>query len=107
MSENILTLPNIKLSKDVLLKLRSQARALIEDKLGEVMEDVLNTELSKDATEAYLHLVVSQNIGQAIDLYILCYGKEAAKKHIEYILEARMDAAIQREAGFSEESIIN
>jgi hypothetical protein len=51
--------------------------------------------------------VVSQNIGQAIDLYILCYGAELAQTHITNIVEARLEAAMKREAGISNEFLIN
>lgn len=107
MSEQILSLPNIKLTKEVLLKLHAQARSLLDEKLGEVMEEVERSELSNDKKSAYLHLVVSQNIGQAIDLYILCYGAELAQTHITNIVEARLEAAMKREAGISNDFLIN
>ena len=60
--------------------------------LGEVLDQMKDYECT-----AMLHLLVSQNTGQALDIYIELYGREVAKQHFDLTLKARRRAAKARD----------
>ena len=94
------TLPRKQIAKERLHQLRDRCAELCDQSMDMMLSEVLNKKKDYDCT-AMLHLLVSQNMGQALDMYIELYGREVAKQHFDFILKARLRAAEARHHGQS------
>ena len=93
-------LPRKQIAKEQLHQLRNRCAELCDQSMDMMLGEVLDQKKDYECT-AMLHLLVSQNMGQALDMYIELYGPEVAKQHFDLILNARLRAAEARENGQS------
>ena len=89
------TLPWRKIPKEQMYQLRNRCAELCDQSMDMMLGEVLDQKKDYECT-AMLHLLVSQNMGQPLDMYIEPYGREIAEKHFDLILNARLRAAEAR-----------
>ena len=94
------TLHRKQILKEQLHQLRNRCAELCDQSIDMMLGEILDQKKDYECT-AMLHLLVSQNMGQALDMYIELYGREIAEKHFDLILSARLRAAEARENGQS------
>ena len=92
--------PNEKITKKQLHQIRDRCAELCDERMHVMLNEVLVQE-KDDQCSAMLHLLISQNMGQALDMYIELHGREVAEKHFAIISSARLQAAETREIGQS------
>ena len=94
------TLHRKQILKEQLHQLRNRCAELCDQSIDMMLGEVLDQKKDYKCT-AMLHLLVSQNVGQALDIYIELYGRQIAEKHFDLILNARLRAAEARDHGHS------
>ena len=81
-------------------RLRDRCAELCDESMDMMLGEVMDQKKDNHCS-AMLHLLISQNMGQALDMYIELYGREVAKQHFDLILNARLRAAEARDHGQS------
>lgn len=94
------TLPQKQIGKEQFHQLHNRCAELCDQSMDMMLSEVLNKKKDYECT-AILHLLVSQNMGQTLDMYIELYGREIANQHFDLILKARLRAAKARDHGQS------